>query len=522
MTPAFVVLGLAGAGLVGAGSALSPVLVAAAALLLLFAIQALGRPQLAALAVVGLLYSNAVVVAVRLHGLPEMAQYLVPLILAVPIGDRFLRRREPIVVARSAVFAALFLVIQIVSTLVSRDPGRAYEALEVSALEGIALFVLLVNAIGSVAVLRRALWVVLAVGAALGLLAVADAATGYDRDFGGFAQAGAEPPPQAAVPDVFADPPTPRVGGPIGETNRFAQVLLMAVGIGVALAGSERGRGLRWTASILTVGAAAGVVLTFSRGGAVALVLILVLAVAMGSLRPRHLVAPFLILVLLLMAVPEYRNRLTSVTQLRTATQQTANDDESDGSIRSRATENLAAILVFVDHPIIGVGPSLFPTYYPDYAQRVGIRVKVGEREAHNLYLDLAAELGLAGLGAFAGVVLTTIGGLRRARRSADVDLANAARGLLLAVAAYLVSGIFLHFSFVRYFWLLMGLAGAATVLHVAQQPTSGSRQGTRQTNSSSDGSTAWRSETPSPIVAAVTTVTARPAARARSAKSLP
>lgn len=469
--PAFVAVTLGAAALVGAAAALSPVVVAAIALALLLAIRTLARPHLATLAVVALLYSNAVVVAVRWHGLPEAAQYLVPLALAVPMADRFLRRREPMVLARSAAFAALFLVAQIASTLASRDPGRASEGLEVSALEGIALFLLLVNSIPSASVLRKAGWVVLLVGAALGGLAVVDALTGYGNDFGGFAQAGTDPRPLDFTRDPLQPKGTPRVGGSIGETNRFAQVLLMAVGLGVAFAGQERRPSLRWAGAGLAAAAAAGVVLTFSRGGAVALVIILLIAVGLGALRPRHVAAGLLAIALVLVSVPEYRDRLTSITQLRTATQQTANEDESDGSIRSRATENLAALNVFLDHPILGVGPELFPTYYGEYATRIGIRVKPGEREAHNLYLDVASELGTVGLLSLGGVVVATIGGLRRARRSSDPELRAVATGLLLGLAGYLISGVFLHFSFVRYFWLLMGLAGAASVLHRVETP---------------------------------------------------
>ena len=463
-TPAFVAgLLLACVG-IGAVATRSPLLVVLFAGALLFAVQALWRPHIATLLVVALVYGNVVVVAVRVHGVPETAQYLIALVLAVPIADRFLRRREPIVVTGAAAFAALFLVAQIASTLLSRDPARAMEGLEISVFEGVALFLLVVNAIVTPGVLKKCAWIVLLIGGALGFLAIADAATGYDSDFGGFAQAGSEPRP-VDPNDPFADAPTPRVGGPIGETNRFAQTLLIAVGIGVALTGLESNAGRRRVAGGATGLGAIGVVLTFSRGAAVALVLIVLAAVAMKALRPKQLVVPAVALLVVLGAVPEYRDRITSITHLRTATQRTVNEGEGDGSIRSRATENLAALYVFLDHPIVGVGPDLFPSYYPDYAKRVGIRVKPGEREAHNLFLDIASETGAFGLAAFAGLIAASVAGLRRARRSDDADLVTVATGLLLAVVGYLVSGVFLHFSFIRYFWLLIGLAGATAAL---------------------------------------------------------
>jgi len=39
----------------------------------------------------------------------------------------------------------------------------------------------------------------------------------------------------------------------------------------------------------------------------------------------------------------------------------------------------------------------------------------------------------------------------------------------MLAIIAYLASGIFLHFAFIRYFWLMMALAGAASYIANAQ-----------------------------------------------------
>jgi hypothetical protein len=46
--------------------------------------------------------------------------------------------------------------------------------------------------------------------------------------------------------------------------------------------------------------------------------------------------------------------------------------------------------------------------------------------------------------------------------------------GLEVALIAYLANSIFLHFAYIRYFWLMMGLAGAAhqIALRPAAEPT--------------------------------------------------
>ena len=81
-------------------------------------------------------------------------------------------------------------------------------------------------------------------------------------------------------------------------------------------------------------------------------------------------------------------------------------------------TEGLAALLAWADHPVIGVGPGQFPQYYRQYAEVVGIRVLARDREAHNLYLGMAAELGIIGITVFLVILGLTFRDLIRARRA--------------------------------------------------------------------------------------------------------
>ena len=45
--------------------------------------------------------------------------------------------------------------------------------------------------------------------------------------------------------------------------------------------------------------------------------------------------------------------------------------------------ENLAAIYMFLDHPLIGVGPDNYPVLYESYAEPIGLNVRFRERPAH-------------------------------------------------------------------------------------------------------------------------------------------
>jgi hypothetical protein len=47
-------------------------------------------------------------------------------------------------------------------------------------------------------------------------------------------------------------------------------------------------------------------------------------------------------------------------------------------------------------------------------------------------------------------------------------ELSNMATAYMLSIVTYLTTGIFLHFAFIRYFWLIMALGAA--VIYIAEQ----------------------------------------------------
>ena len=172
---------------------------------------------------------------------------------------------------------------------------------------------------------------------------------------------------------------------------------------------------------------------------------------------------------------------MTSITSVGSATSVEGDDPEADQSIRARWTEMRAAALAFADRPILGVGPENFPLHYQEYAQRIGVgvhtRVRSGEnrgeipeREAHNLFVGIAADLGLVGFALFLAILWTSMSRLSRLRRRAaqiDPEVANYAAGFYLALLAYVVAGVFLTLAFERYLWLLIALATATALVGI-------------------------------------------------------
>ena len=139
----------------------------------------------------------------------------------------------------------------------------------------------------------------------------------------------------------------------------------------------------------------------------------------------------------------------------------------ADGAIQGRATEMLAAMLVFMDHPIIGVGPGMFRYEMEEYSKIVSIRNITTVREAHSLYPGVAAETGALGFITLMGIFLYTLYRLAKSRnywlKRNHIAMANLSTGFFLAIISYMTTGIFLHMSYIRYLWLILALAFIAS-----------------------------------------------------------
>jgi putative inorganic carbon (HCO3(-)) transporter len=453
--------------LAGAMANRQPLLTIGACVLLALAIATLAWPELPTLAVIFLLYTNAVGVAVTHHGLPLLAGLLFPAALLVPLAYHLVSCRQRLVLGPVAGWMLLFLTAQAFAALISQDRAYSLGAVATYLAEGLVFYLMIVNVVRTERMLRLAVWTLLLAGGLLGVLGLHQQLTGnFGSDYGGFAQVSAAS--FKVGPETLAgQSEQPRLAGPIGQQNHHAQLMLMLLPLGFFLASSARRRLFTVAAAALTILTLAGMGLTFSRGAAVGLVLGLIVAAALGYLRPRHLVVLCLGSVLLLQAFPDLGLRLTSVPELAelvTSADGGPGLEAADGATQSRTTEMTAAARVFLDHPVIGVGPSMFRFYYDDYTEGRGLRVVGDERVAHNLFLELAANTGILGLGSFLGAVGLTLLQLTRVRRrclSQHPQLAAIATAFFLAITSYLATGLFLSPAFARYFWLIMAIAWA-------------------------------------------------------------
>jgi putative inorganic carbon (HCO3(-)) transporter len=473
--PSILALTLVALVLIVALGVRQPLLLLALAIVIPALCAVLVWPDFYTLLVVGLLYTNAAAVAVRFHGVPLAIGMGVPLLLAIPIGWHWLHKRPPVIDLVGQLLV-LFCLTQLFSLLFSENRSVSLNDVVETACEGLLLYLLVFNAIRTPEVLRQVTWVLVLAGTAMGALCLAQHATKtYERNYGGFAQIEENPGFQTGETDLQGAVRQRRLAGPVGSQNRFAQIMLMLVPLALFRFWGEPNGWLRMVALGGTALIGLGLMLAFSRGAAVGFAIVVAAMLALGYIRPQQGLAIAIAAGLLLLVVPQFATRVASLGALVNVTQDSsAASEDIDGSLRSRAAEAMSAMLMFADHPLTGVGPGMYPHHFQHYAEIVGtelqgVKVKDELRQPHVLYLGLAAELGLPGLLVFlvlTGVVLLR---LERARRASVIagrhDLANLAAGYLLVLVAYLATGLFLHLSYVRYYWLMIAVASAASAV---------------------------------------------------------
>lgn len=454
------------------------VLVAISAALALATMVA--RPHWAMMLVAFLVYLNVPVLISR-QGVPKVAASSIVLLLALPVARHMLVHRRGFRVDRVMQLMGLLLAVLAIGSIGARSVPLALDYIQTYVLEGLLLYVLVVNAVRSLADVRRLVAALLAAGALLGLLTTYQEVAGdFRQQFGGLVQRNYEylalreqaeydPELKEALRDAPIGNRSRRPGGPVSEPNRFAQILIVLLPFAVWMWRTSRSAAGRAGAAVAGVLILAAIVFSDSRGAFVSVLGLMAVAIRLGWLRWRNVALAGLALALVVPVVaPRYVERILSLgTVIGVGTERPI--EEADGAVRGRLTEMFASGLAFLDHPLIGVGPGQYAQMYSvEYHFRSEVfrfRDLPAPRRAHSLYLELAAETGVLGLGAFFGIVaylMYTLWRLRAATLAWAPDWSDLMTAALLALVAYFATAIFLHLSYIRYYWLLVALCGAA------------------------------------------------------------
>jgi O-antigen ligase len=264
-----------------------------------------------------------------------------------------------------------------------------------------------------------------------------------------------------------------RATGTIGDPNELAAALL----VGLALAaGFALGRGrsplLRLSALLAIPLCAAGIFLSLSRGGLVALAAVLVGGTMLAG---RWRLAMTALLVTVAVGGVVYFTQIASLPARERITTSNGGSGRSD-----LWTVGLRMVRA---HPVSGVGVGNFPVVSREYVlqpgtlERSDLIFSSEPKIAHNTYLQIAAETGVLGLVLFLGIVLACLAcTLRAARvwaRRHDRVMEALARGLLLALIGMLVADFFISQMYSKLLWV--GLALGPAMLALARDEAQGS-----------------------------------------------
>jgi O-antigen ligase/polysaccharide polymerase Wzy-like membrane protein len=463
----FLILGVA----IGVVSAeYTPILGIGIAVAVIVGMTGLLRPQLVTSVTAFLIYANLPVVATQ-YGIPPVIAGSAVLLLGLPLLYYLLVQKEDIIINHGFVLMIIYLSITMISALFSADMLDSYERISTYVLEGMILYFLFINTIRTPKVLRAVLWAMIAAGILMGTISLFQEVTKtYDNDYWGMAQS-KDSELSVSDADFFGDKDyTRRLAGPVGSKNRYAQVMLVLLPLAfVRILIPNENRLLRLVALYAVIPIIAGTLLTFSRGAGIAIVAVWFFFLIFRLIPIwRSILLGIGVAIIITIAMPSFAFRFVSVLDVFALFGDNI-QEEADGAIRGRATVNLAGIYIWASSPWLGVGPGQSVNYVREVGNEVGFRWLTTNRRLHNMYVEELADTGVIGVSSFLLIILVTLKLLndqRLAWRGRNDEYYYTIIGVMVAILAYMVSAVFLHLSYIRFFWMLMAVAGATAFVY--------------------------------------------------------
>lgn len=242
-----------------------------------------------------------------------------------------------------------------------------------------------------------------------------------------------------------------RAGGPLDDPNDLAYFLVAAVPLlFVARQGSaRRSLAVAVACTVLVAGATA----TFSRGGALGL------AAAIGWLALRRVLswrvlaasaaaAGVLCVAVMSLAGPRIERAFQEKTYIAAS------------NVDTRELRWQAAARMVAEHPVLGVGPGGFREEYA--AESRNAELDEQTPVAHNMYLEVSAELGLPGFALFVAMIVLAATASERAVRTGGPAARTEAIVIQASLLAVLVTSTFLSEQYYLPLWSLTAFAVAA------------------------------------------------------------
>ena len=235
--------------------------------------------------------------------------------------------------------------------------------------------------------------------------------------------------------------------------------------IGTVIAALLALRATKWRLfyALVAVTGVSGIIFTFARS-ALMLLLLGFGWIAVKFRKARHFPAVIILFTLLgismLPLLPQHLwDRFDDI-----------GDPGADWTLGRRIGYHMIGFDLVMKNPLLGVGPGNFGKHYIDYDYRWTPGRQLESRALHNMYLSVAAETGLPGFAFFSAMIVISLVGLHRTRKSAqDPELRMLAEAIQLGYVLFLIAAGALPAVTYKYTWILTSLAVAVSL--IAQQP---------------------------------------------------
>lgn len=245
-----------------------------------------------------------------------------------------------------------------------------------------------------------------------------------------------------------------------GDNNELALALCMILPILLYLAREEENRWMKRVFAVTAGFSVLAILFTYSRGGFLALAVVLGILVWRSPWRGRIAIA---VLVGALVTVPLMPQRLWD--RIGSIDEQVSGETR-DTSAQGRLQAWTTGLNLALSRPLNGggfrayVNREVWFRYHPDVFTKV--------RDVHSLYFEVLGEHGFLGAAIYFSLLIAAIASLRRLRRRWRDDpqhgyISRYAEMTLLSLAPYLVAGAFLGLA---YFDLYLFLLAGTVVLH--------------------------------------------------------
>jgi len=242
-----------------------------------------------------------------------------------------------------------------------------------------------------------------------------------------------------------------RAGGTGYGPNEFAIMILPFIAVTFYMALDEKNKLLR----LILLGATSIILLalisTVSRGGIIGLGGMFLISILKSKRKILTIILVGITTVLFLNMMPQALRVRFGKTQVAT-TEYGIGDGDIDSTTR-RYYLSQAAWRMFLAHPLFGVGIGNYFFENRNYAT-------VHPGRAHNMYLEIMAELGIIGLILFLGIMFYTLKCLNKIIKSKST-LNGYSKGFYIGLIGFLIAGIFLHAQQDRILWFFIFMSAA-------------------------------------------------------------